>query len=319
MLVLTESDIRRLVSTGDALAATRDALKRDSLDEFVIPPRLTVGPDELLVAMAAHCSLPGLVVKVLSTQASTNGPGLSSISGSVVWFESKGGNAVAVMDGSAVTSLRTGAASGVATQHLAHREARVLAMIGAGGQAADQVRSVCRVRPIAEVRIASLHSSSRNGLAMQLQAEFPLVKFIASDSARVAVRGADVICTATPSADPLFDLDDLGSEVHVNAVGSFRPDMCEIDPAILNAASVVAVDRPEAAAAGSGEIQRAMANAPLDLVPLGTLLVASDPERPKGITVFKSVGIAAQDWSLARLVVKQWETEVERRDDHKTS
>ena len=316
MLVLTETDIRRLISTGDALAAASDALMRDSLDEFVIPSRLTVGPDELLVAMAAHCSLPGLVLKVLSTQVSAQTPGLSSISGSVVWFESEGGRAVAVMDGSAITSLRTGAASGVATQHLAHREARVLAMVGAGGQAADQVRSVCAVRPIAEVRIASLHSSSRNRLAAQLEPEFPLVKFIASDTARAAVRGADVICTATPSTEPLFDLDDLGSEVHVNAVGSFRPEMCEIDPAILSAASVVAVDRPEAAAAGSGEIQRAMASSALDLMALGTLLAATDPERPKGITVFKSVGIAAQDWSLARLVVEQCEAEAENWSGH---
>ena len=133
MLVLTETDIRRLISTGDALAAASDALKRDSLDEFVIPSRLTVGPDALLVAMAAHCSLPGLVVKVLSTQVSAKTPGLSSISGSVVWFESEGGRAVAVMDGSAITSIRTGAASGVATA-MALREARVLAMIGAGAK-----------------------------------------------------------------------------------------------------------------------------------------------------------------------------------------
>ena len=266
--------------------------------------------------MAAHCSLPGLVVKVLSTQGSAKTPGLSSISGSVVWFESEGGRAVAVMDGSAITSLRTGAASGVATAQLALQEARVLAMIGAGGQAADLVRSVCAVRPIAEVRIASLHSSSRKRLAAQLEPEFPLVKFISSDSARAAVRGADVICTATPSTDPLFDLDDLGSEVHLNAVGSFRPDMCEIDPAILNAASLVA-NRP---ARGCGrrfwvEHSRAMASSPLDLTAIGALLAANDPGRPKGITVFKSVGIAAQDWSLARLVVEQCEAEAEISDD----
>ena len=304
MLELSASDIRRIVSTRDALAAAAEAFKFASSREVLDLPRFAVGEKNLLVMTAGHNSLPGILVKVLSLQFGSGRLARTSLSGTVAWFDTDSGEITAVMDAAVITSLRTGGASALATERLTTVNATVLAMIGAGGQAADQVRSVCLVCPITEVRIASLHAPSRERLAGELASQFPDVHFVACKTVRAAVHGADVICTATPSERPLFDLSDIGTQVHINAIGSYRPEMCEIDPAILNAATMVVVDREDSARSGSGEIVRASKLSELELVELGALLNGDIPiSELGGITVFKSVGVAAQDWSLARMIV----------------
>jgi ornithine cyclodeaminase len=182
-----------------------------------------------------------------------------------------------------------------------------MAMIGAGGQSADQIRAVCSVRPIAEVRIASLSTTSARILAERLGPELAHVRFVPVSSNREAVSEADVICTATASISPLFGAGDLSPTVHVNAVGAYTPDMCELPAELLRDARVVAIDQMEAAMAEAGDLLQAMSRGYLEvegLIELGTLL-ASPPPPAGGWTVFKSVGIAAQDLEVAELAVRE--------------
>jgi ornithine cyclodeaminase len=126
-------------------------------------------------------------------------------------------------------------------------------------------------------------------------------------TAREALVGADVVCTATRAMEALFDVGDLKPDVHINAVGAYRPDMREIPNEVFRRASVVVIDQVEAALAEAGDLIaaiRAGAVAVGSLIELGTLLAVPQGERT-GITVFKSVGIAAQDWSIAELVVRR--------------
>jgi ornithine cyclodeaminase/alanine dehydrogenase-like protein (mu-crystallin family) len=129
-------------------------------------------------------------------------------------------------------------------------------------------------------------------LAGELASQFQDVHFVACKTVRAAVDGADVIC-ATPSERPLFDLSDIGTRAHVNAIGFYGPEMCELDPAMLNAATMVVVDREGAARSGSGELVWASRFSELELVELGALLDGDVPTSESGgITVFKSVGVA---------------------------
>jgi ornithine cyclodeaminase len=180
-------------------------------------------------------------------------------------------------------------------------------MLGSGGQAADQVAAVCAVRPIREVRVFSRRDDRREKLCARLTAAHPGVTFHPAGDPGEAVRGADVICTATRSQAPLFEAADLAPQAHVNAIGAYKADMCEIPAAAFARAAVVAIDQLEAAMAEAGDLIQAIDAGQLrreSLVEIGHLLAARD-RPPAGLTIFKSVGIAAQDWALGELVVSR--------------
>ena len=122
----------------------------------------------------------------------------------MVWFDGQSGTPIAALDVASLTAMRTWAASGAATEFLAPGDASVLAIIGAGGQTPDQVRTVCAVRPIREVRVAARSSESARRLAAKVDTELSPAKIVACDSVVEAVSEADVVCTATNSEKPLY-------------------------------------------------------------------------------------------------------------------
>ena len=307
--------LRRLVPMPAAIQAVREAFVAASAGEIEQPTRLALGGGSALAMLAADRAGGGTVLKAVTVRpGNADGP-YPVVQAVVLWFDGPTGAPVAAIDGTVLTALRTGAASGVATDLLAPRDARVLAVIGAGGQAPDQVRAVCAVRPIAEVRVASRDVAHAAALATRLRGELAAVRVIAT-GVREAVAGADVVCTATTALAPVFATGDLAPQVHVNAVGAYTPAMCELPPELLAGAAVIAVDRLEAAMAEAGDLLRAIDAGmlrPERLVELGTLL-ATGADRPAGQSVFKSVGIAAQDWALARLAVERAGAETPRDD-----
>ncbi len=304
MLVIDGATLRELVPMADAVEAVREAFIGVSAGQFWQPLRLGHG-DQTLVMAAADDDGAGTAVKVVSIRRDNPARGLPMIQASVVWHDGETGRPTAVLDGDGVTALRTGAASGVATAELADPQASVLALVGAGGQAPDQVRAVRAVRSIDTVRIASRTRASAERLAAQLSVDGDLAVEVCATPAE-AVAGADVVCCATTATEPLFPASALGTRVHVNAVGSFRPEMRELGSDVLAAASLVVVDQRDAAEEEAGELIRAFGDgtlAPAALVEIGDLLQRGERISPEGITVFKSVGLAAQDWAIARVAV----------------
>jgi ornithine cyclodeaminase len=308
MLILSSADIRRLVSMREAIDAAREAFTAVSRSLVVQPDRMSVADGSTLI-MFAQGARSDAVVKIVSIRPGNLQLGLASLQIIVLALDETTGQLKAVIDGSSLTALRTGAASGLATDLLASPEARVLALIGAGAQAADQVRAVCSVRPITELRIASLHGSSAQRLADELAQSLDGVACHAVSSPREAVADADVVCTATTSSAPLFDVSDLKDTVHINAIGAHRASMCELAPRVLRQASVLAVDHLDAALREAGDIIQALNARQIDrsdLVEIGALLdQVPPPDRGRGLSVFKSVGIAAQDWALVRSVLNR--------------
>jgi ornithine cyclodeaminase len=296
--VLSAADVRRIVPMSTAIDAVRDAFRELAAGTFVLPPRQIFGDGTVLVMSAYHTPTGTAVVKKIGIALDQ----VPAIRATVIWT---GGGDQLVADGNSITTLRTGAVVGVATDLLAPAGASRLTVIGTGAQAPDQVRAVLAVRRIADVTITGRNADRAAALSTELAGEFPEVKFTPSTSIEESL-DADVICCATSSATPLFErADALPERVHVNAIGAFRPTMRELPRNLLTSASVVMVDQIEAAMEESGEIIDAVDSGALkrsDLLELGPALSA--PPQPTGRTVFKSVGIGPQDWAITAALAR---------------
>jgi ornithine cyclodeaminase/alanine dehydrogenase-like protein (mu-crystallin family) len=306
--------LRALVPMPDAIEASRRAFTAAARGEITGPLRSALSRGRVLIMPAEH-SAGSALIKVISLQPDGWAHGQQSIGGGVLWIDGLTGRIAALLDAAALTALRTGAASGLATALLAPPSSRVLAMLGAGGQAADQVAGVCAVRPIREVRVYSRRGQRSEELCERLRASHPGVAVAPAQTAPQAVRGADVICTATRATAPLFGAGDLQERAHINAIGAYRRDMCEVPAEAFRRAGVVVIDQLEAALAEAGDLTQALDGGYLrreDLVEIGRLLAdgtapPGDGTAPPGdgLTIFKSVGIAAQDWSVSELAVRR--------------
>jgi ornithine cyclodeaminase len=294
MKVLSADDVRRLTPMPVAIEVVRQAFLELAAGHFVLPARQIFGDGAVLVMSAYHTPTGTAVVKKIGIALDQ----VPAIRATVIWT---GDGEQFVADGTSITTLRTGAVVGVATDLLAPPDATRLALLGTGAQAADQARAVLAVRRIARVAVTGRNLTRATSLASELGAEFPEVKFVPSTSIDESVADADVICCATSSSTPLFETEALPDRVHINAIGAFRPTMRELPRSLFADASLVVVDQVEAAMEESGEIIDAVTSGTLSrsaLVELGTAL--STHPTTTGRTVFKSVGVGPQDWAIAR-------------------
>ena len=299
-VLLSAEETRAALSMPDAIVAVRDAFVALGGGEFELPRRTVLGEGSALSMAVHHRPTRSTVVKSISADF-TRTP---AIVGAVVWVSADSTD-VLVADAATVTTIRTGAVVGVATDLLAVPEAHRLVVVGAGGQAADQVRAVCAVRPIEAVTLVARRTPAAVALRDDLGDEVADLDVDITTDLESALENADVVCCATPATEPLFRTRSLPSAVHVNAIGSYRHSMRELPDDLLATATVV-VDQIEAALAEAGEIDHAIAAGALgaeDLVELSDALERR-PARD-GRTVFKSVGVAVQDWALGDLLARR--------------
>jgi len=287
-------------------AAYRDVAS--GRDHSPIRQRLSMGAGDLMLMPGLRDGGSGASVKLVTFMPANAARGLPTIHAVVALFDAETGEPLAVLDGSTVTAMRTGAASGVSTRLLARPDARVLALFGTGAQAAWQVRAVMAARQIGEVRVFSRRADARDAFAASLAEELgSSVSVLAPATAEAAVRGADVICCATTSSEPIFAAEWVSPGTHVSAVGSYRRGMVELPPDLFAAATLVAVDSREAALEEAGDLLAALDAgllAPDGFVEIGTVEATWAATRaPSAITVFKSVGLAIQDLATAELVM----------------
>ena len=300
----------------DAVAAVREAYVGSARGEFSKVPRVGA-PSHTLFAMlservdSAGARPLGQSVKVVSYREENAAADRPVVQGLVLWFDGATGSPELALDGAAVTALRTGAAAGVATDIFAAPDARALAVVGTGAAAPDQVRGVCAVRDISSVVLVGRDREKARALALALSAEFPHVAIRSATDVRDAVAGADVICTVTTARTPLFDRDDVGRRVHVNAMGAFSPAMCEIGPGVVAGARQICVD-DFAALTDCGDLAGPLSTGAVvaaDLAFIGDVAGPNGRAVQEGITLFKSIGIAAQDWAIAALTARALEAE----------
>ena len=297
---------------SDAIAAMRDAFAQLSRGEVTLPTRLRLdAPAEHGVALIMPCH--SRVQRIFSLKIVTvfeDNPqhGLPLIQATVILTEGTTGTPLAILDGASLTAIRTGAASGLATDLLARADATTAAVIGTGVQARTQLEAVCCVRSIREVRVFGRNREAAERFAHEMSQQLGIT-VQRTDSPAAALKAADVICTATPSTAPVFADTEVPPGAHINAVGSFRPDMLEVPAATVCRARVV-VDHRESAYEEAGDLL-----APLNAgliqkahfgTELGEIVLGKAPGRgtADNITLFKSVGVAIQDLCAAARAVE---------------
>lgn len=302
--------IRTAVPVVDLLDAVEAAFRDVASGRDRSPLRTHVGIDggDLLLMPGVREGGRGTTVKIVTIMVDNASRGLPTVQALIAWIDAETGTPLAVLDGTTVTAMRTGAASGVATRLLARPDAATLAVIGAGGQAEWQVRAVVASRPIRRVLVHARTPASRERFAARVS-EATGLEVVAVADARSAVAEADVVCCATSSTTPVFEAGWLRPGTHVNGIGAFRLGMVELPPELFAAAALVAVDSRDAAAAEAGDVMAAVDGGLVrldDLVEIGTV----GPDWSAGrddsaITAFKSVGLAIQDVAAAELVVER--------------
>ena len=309
MIFLNRDQINDLISMEEAIRAMKTAFAQLSSGEAVVPPRLSLDiPDKNATSVVMPAYAMGSLyytVKIVSVNYSNPDKGLPLIHGVVQVFDAENGQHIANLDGASITAIRTGAASGLATDLLAKENANVCAVFGTGVQAASHIEAVLEVRPIEKIMVFSRSKPSAekfcSTLANQVQCEIGEKEHLLE---------ADIVCTTTPASSPLFETDKIKPGCHLNVVGSAQPSFREV-PTGLVARSKIIVDKREACEQEAGDLiipvqegswSFEQVHGELGQVVSGDIIAR---ESENEITLFKSVGNAIQDHAMAHLIMEK--------------
>src|SRR5215212_6157655 len=248
VLLLGHDEVIALLPMGECIALMREALVSLAEGQVHQPLRFIVRPPDaggVMGLMPAYSSgaRPAFGLKAICVFPGNPARGKDAHQGAVLLFSAESGELLAVVNASAVTAVRTAAVSGVATHALAREDAGDLAVIGAGVQARSHVEAMSHVRRIRRCRVASRTVESARRLAAELRGNytFPIE---AVETIEEALRGADLIVTATNAAEACVRREWVSAGAHLNAVGSCTPHTRELEAGVL-AASSLFVDRVE--------------------------------------------------------------------------
>jgi alanine dehydrogenase len=310
MLVLSEKQVQSLIDIEELIATLARAHVQHSTGKAVMPVRL-VAPlppiDGRITSMPGYLNDDkALGMKVVTYFQKNPQRNLPVILATIMLFSAETGKMIAAMDGTYITTVRTACASALATRALANPETPVLGILGAGVQARSHILALSSVRKLQRIKIFSPSGSSARAIKKDLAAEIG-VPIEVTQCAEDSVRDADLVVTATTAKAPIVKSDWLKPGVHINAVGSHRPDLREIDGATLSRCSVF-VDSREAIMAECGDVLLALKEKSVREsvihAEIGEVLAGTKSGRTSAeeITLYKSVGIAIQDVATAQLV-----------------
>lgn len=318
MRILSRTDVQQAVSMPLAIQVMQDAFARLSNNQATVPLRSQLPvPEYNGVALFMPAYIQGtdaLAIKIVNVYGDNAKRGLPLIHAVVVLLEATTGRALALIEGSSLTALRTGAGCGAATVALARDDARVGLVFGAGVQARTQLRAMCAARPLERVYVHDALPGKAQEMIEALS-EFPSLPadLRAVTDVAGAVRQADIISCATTSRTPLFDGNDVKPGTHVNAVGSFTPEARETDSNFIKRCNKIVVDAYSGALAEAGDLIQPMEEGILkesDLYgELGEITGGKKAGRTSAneITFFKSVGNAVQDTAIAQAILQRAE------------
>ncbi len=315
-IVLTHEEVDGLLTMPECIDLMAETLAGLARGEFHLPLRMVVRPpstENLFGLMPTHRSGPegGWGLKVVAISPGNPARGLDTHQGAVMLFDGETGEVQAVMNAAAVTAIRTAAVSGVATRLLARKDASRLAIIGAGVQARKHLEAMACVRELESARVYSSSPERARSFAEAAADRYPF-PVEAAASAEEALRGADIVVTATSSSEPVLRREWLAPGAHVNAVGACFPTARELDTQTVRAAALF-VDRRESALNEAGDVVipiREGAIGPDHIrAELGEVLTGAAPGRtsPGELTVFESLGIAVEDLASAQFLLRKAE------------
>lgn len=315
MLILTREDMEKVFTMKDAVEADKEALKLYTEGRSEVPLRSSVSIQEengtslFMPAFVGGVNASG--IKIVSVYPDNIEKGLTSVPASMVLLDSKTGFVNCIMDGTYLTQLRTGAVSGAATDLLARKDSKIMALIGTGGQAVSQALAAAEVRPIEEIRVFDLSPERTENFVKELKGQLPGILIKAASSSDEAVDGADIITTVTTSPRPTFDPSKVKPGAHINGVGSYTPDKRELPEEIIKKAGKVYVDTKNGVMNEAGDFIIPISNKVFteDIITgeIGELILGRTKgrENDEEITLFKTVGSAVLDVVTADMIYKR--------------
>lgn len=317
MLLLSREDIKKVFTIKDAIEADKKAFRYVVEGKCEIPLRTNIQApkyDGCFLFMPAYLEeMDTASLKIINIFPHNIDNGIPSSPAQVLLIDGKTGLVTAVLDGTYVTQLRTGAASGAAFDVLAKKDCRIGALIGTGGQAPTQLEAMLAARTLQEVRVYDMNPERTKAFAEIMQEELKDygARIVPAASSDEAIDDADLIITVTPSSKPVFDGTKVKAGATISCVGAYQHHMQEMDPAVLPRASKIYFDSREAVLSESGDI----------LIPLEEGIITEEDftgdlgdvllgkvvgrENDDEIIVFETVGVAAQDLVAAKEIYEK--------------
>ncbi len=310
LLILSAADVRELLTIDLAIESQHTAFEELGKGRALLSARLLLdgGQDSVSFCYAARLAPDGgAVCKFGSVNPANADLGLPSVSALITVLDAVNGRPVAIMDGTAVTTIRTSAASAVAVQALANPHSTSLAILGTGVQAEAHVRAISRVLGLTSVRIWGIDTEICAALVRSLgeQYSFDVTQAVTAEQ---AVRDADVVACCTTSFDPIIETNWLREGTLVISIGSFAPNRFEVPQDLLTCADAVVVDDVDTAIEHAGPIAAALSSgllAKAQIISLGEIITGLKRARskPSDIVYYNSVGIGVQDAAAAVVIV----------------
>lgn len=318
MRILTKEDIQKVYTMEDAIAGDKEALALAAEGKSEVPLRTNIEIEEhngqsLYMPAYVQGADPALGVKIISIYPDNLEKDLPTSPSTMVMVNVETGMVEAVINGTYLTQLRTGAVQGAATDLLARKDAKIAALIGTGGQAVTQLEAMLTVRDLEEVRVMDLDKERAEAFAQEMTEKFKdfNTKLIAVDKADEAIADADIITSVTTSPQTTFPHEGVKDGAHINGVGAYTPEMHEIPGELLARADKIIFDTMEGVLAEAGDIitplkEKLISEEDFDGT-LGELVLGKikGRESEEEITVFKTVGTAVLDIVTGEKILKK--------------
>lgn len=310
-LILTRREIEKLIDMRKALRIVEGAFEAHGQNKVQMPAKIYIHLDKYrgdFRAMPAYIEgMEACGIKWVNVHPENKNYGLPSVMAVIILSDPKTGFPLAIMDGTYITNLRTGAAGGIAAKYLANKNSSTVVLVGCGAQAKAQLMALKELFKIKSVRVCGCRRS--HAIDFTKKMEYMNIKMGCCVDIKGCVRGADIVVTTTPVRKPIVKSEWIDKGVHINAIGADAKGKEELDPAILKRAKIVVDDKTQAI--HSGEI-----NVPISkkiikesdiYATLGEVVTGKKKGRTskEDITVFDSTGLAIQDIAVASYVYKE--------------
>lgn len=316
MLILSKEDIKSVFSMKDAVDGVKQAFSIYSDRRSVVPLRVNINVPKheghSLFMPGYVPDLDSIGIKIVSVFPKNIEKGKAVVPAQMILLDGTTGEVCCIMDGTYLTQLRTGAASGAASDILSAKNAKVAAIFGAGGQALCQIEALLAVRKLQLVKVYALGDEAKKFVQIaKEELKGYGAEIIAAQSPEEAVKDADIITAVTTARKPVFPGNLVKKGAHINGVGSYTKEMQELDEYIIKSADKVFVDSKEAVLAESGDFIRPIEKGLIDKDKingeLGEVLLGKlkGRECDNEITLFKTVGISVQDVVTANKIYKK--------------
>jgi alanine dehydrogenase len=313
VLILTWKEIEELLNITEVIQSVENAFKEKGMHQVQMPSKIYLNFDSYdgdLRAMPAYLSSLAIAgVKIVNSHFKNRSLGLPSVMALIELVDPKNGRPLALLDGTKITSFRTGAASAVATKYLARKDSKVLGIIGAGVQSQTQIDAISKVINIEEVNVFDPDKKASERLSKFIGNKGTCSKVLIKNSVKEAVTRADIVITVTPSRVPIVFVDWLKAGVHINAIGADAPGKQELDPEILRRGKIIVDDIEQTV--HSGEINYPISKGILSkediYAELGDIIIGNKKARTSDdeITIFDSTGLAILDVTVGYMIYQK--------------